>query len=53
MNVDLSIAIAGERHNRLVNEAAEFRRSRSTRPRNQGRPHRVAAFLKDLAAAAL
>ena len=50
MNTNLSAAIATERHERLISDASEYRRSAS---RHISRRHRFAALVKDLAAASL
>ncbi len=51
MNANLTSTIATERHQRLIDEAAAYRRSTTGRRHGSNRRHRVAAFLKDLAAA--
>ena len=57
MNSYLNAAAATERNHEQIVDAAEFRRSRTTREvkavRPRARNHRVSAFLKDLAAASL
>jgi hypothetical protein len=53
MNTNLSSTIATERHQRLVDEASAYRRGNPRGQHNAHRRHRVAAFLKDLAAASL
>ncbi len=56
MNTNLSAAIATERHQRLVDEAAAYRRGnrRSHKASHANHRHtRVTAFLKDLASASL
>jgi hypothetical protein len=56
MNTYVSSVVAAERHQSYIAQAAAHRRSRGYRPaRSNGEPrrHRVGAFLKDLAAAAL
>jgi hypothetical protein len=50
MNTNLSAIIATERHERLVSDASEYRRSAS---RKSPRRHRFAALVKDLAATSL
>jgi hypothetical protein len=54
MNANLNATIATERHDRLVTEAAEYRRSTFSR-RGKVRRARgsVASFLKDVVAASL
>jgi hypothetical protein len=56
MNTSLTTVIAAERQQRMVQDAAEYRRARSRR-RGKSRRHtrrsRVSAFVKDLAAASL
>jgi hypothetical protein len=57
MNTYLNAAVATEHQHQLIAAAAEFRRSRTDRKvkatRARTHSHRVSAFLKDLAAAAL
>jgi len=57
MNTNLNAALATEHHHQLITEAANARLSRSERKAEAvpapARSHRVSAFLKDLAAAAL
>jgi hypothetical protein len=50
MNTNLSAIIATERHERLISDASEYRRTAS---RKTPRRHRFAALVKDLAAASL
>jgi hypothetical protein len=50
MNTNLSAVIATERHERLISDASEYRRSASAKT---PRRHRFAALVKDLAAASL
>ena len=57
MNSNLAASIATERHERLISDAAAFRRSNSSRSAakstRSSRRHRVAALVKDLVAASL
>jgi len=57
MNTYLNAAVATEHQHQLIDAAADVRRSRTDRKvkatRARARSHRVSAFLKDLAAAAL
>jgi hypothetical protein len=50
MNTNLNAAVATERQHQLITEADAYRRTHKASKR---RSHRVAAFLKDLAAASL
>ena len=50
MNTNLSAIIATERHERLISDASEYRRSASAK---SARRHRFTAFVKDHAAASL
>jgi hypothetical protein len=49
MNTYLNATVAAEHQHQLISEAAAYRRGR----KNSTRRHRVAAFLKGLAAASL
>jgi hypothetical protein len=55
MNTYLNAAVATEHQHELIAAAADVRRSRTDRKvkATRARSHRVNAFLKDLAAAAL
>lgn len=53
MNTNLTTTIATERNHRFVDQAAEYRRDNTGRRKGTHRRHRVAGFLKDLAAASL
>ncbi len=53
MNTNLTTTIATERNQRLADQATEYRRDNTNRRQSTHRRHRVAAFLKDLAAASL
>jgi hypothetical protein len=50
---DLTAAAATERQERLIREAAEYRRSGASHQPKSTRRHRFAALVKDLAAASL
>ena len=57
MDTNLTAALASERHDRMVTDAAAFRRARTGRavkPTRTNHQHsRVVAFLKDIVAASL
>ena len=55
MNTNLNAAVATEHQYQLIAAAADARRSRTDRKvkATRARSHRVSAFLKDLAVAAL
>jgi hypothetical protein len=53
MNTSLSTVIATERHDRLVSDAAEYRRSASAHQPKTARHSRFSALVKDLVAASL
>ena len=53
MNANLTAAIAAERHERLISDAAQYRRSASVHQPKTARRSRFSALVKDLVAASL
>ena len=53
MNTNFNTVIATERHERLVSDAAQYRRSASVHQPKTARRSRFSALVKDLVAASL